>query len=92
MKVKVSFNTPSNGHTAILTMEITCGKSPMFMPGNNWINILPIDSHKIIEEESTPDYKEAFVLEPLYNKFQLVVRPTNPSNLFFMNCTEKIEE
>ena len=92
-KVKVSFNVPANGHTAVLAIMLTCSeKLPMFLAGSTWYNILTIDSVEIIEKESTEDYKEMFVIEPLINKNQVVIRPTNISNLFFMNCPEIIEK
>ena len=92
MKVKLSFCTPSNGHTAVLVIEAICDKLPMFMPGNTWFNVLLIDSYQIIEKESTSDYKDVFVIEPLVNKNQIVVSPLNRSSLFFMNCPEVIEQ
>ena len=92
-KVKVSFNVPANGHTAVLSIMLTCSdKLPMFLAGDTWYNILTIDSFEIIEKESTEDYKEMFVIHPLINKNQVVIRPTNNTHLFFMNCPEIIEQ
>lgn len=92
MKVKLSFYSPSNGHTAVLVIEVISDKLPIFMPGDTWFNILLIDSYQIIEEESTSDYKDIFVIESLINKNQIVVSPLNRSSLFFMNCPEVIEQ
>jgi hypothetical protein len=92
MKVKLSFYSPSNGHTAVLVIEVISDKLPMFIPGDTWFNVLLIDSYEIIEEESTSDYKDIFVIESLINKNQIVVSPLNRSSLFFMNCPEVIEK
>ena len=92
MKVKLSFYSPSNGHTAVLVIEVISDKLPMFIPGDTWFNVLLIDSYQIIEEESTSDYKDIFVIESLINKNQIVVSPLNRSSLFVMNCPEVIEK
>ena len=92
MKVKFTFNVPSNGHTAQLVLEVVCDKSPLIMSGNYWFNILPIDSFQIMEEESTGDCKEVFLIEKLLNKNQLVVRPVSGTDLFFMTVPEIIEQ
>lgn len=92
MKVKFTFNVPSNGHTAQLVLEVVCDKSPLIMSGNYWFNILPIDSFQIMEEESTDDCKEVFLIEKLLNKNQLVVRPVSGTDLFFMTVPEIIEQ
>lgn len=92
MKVKLSFYSPSNGHTAVLVIEVISDKLPMFIPGDTWFNVLLIDSYEIIEEESTSEYKDIFVIESLINKNQIVVSPLNRSSLFFMNCPEVIEK
>ena len=92
MKIKFTFNVPSGGHTAQLVFEVVCEKLPLIMPGNYWFNILPIDSYRIIEGESTDDYKEVFQIEGLFNKNQLVVSPLNRTGLFFMAVPEIIEQ
>ena len=92
MKVKFTFNVPSNGHTAQLVLEAVCDKSPLIMSGNYWFNILPIDSYQIMEEESTDDCKMVFLIEKLLNKNQLVVRPVSGTDLFFMTVPEIIEQ
>jgi len=92
MKIKFTFNAPSCGHTAQLTVEVACDKLPLIMPGNYWFNILPIDSYRIIEGESTNDYKEVFQIKEILNKNQLIVNPISRTDLFFMAVPEIIEQ
>ena len=92
MKVKFTFNTPSNGHTAQLVLEVVSQKSPLVLPGSYWFDILPIDSYQINEAESTDDYKEAFKIEPLYNNDQLIVKASSGTNLLFMGVAQIVEQ
>jgi hypothetical protein len=92
MKSKIKFNVPNNGHTSSMVIEVTSENRPMVMPGCTWFNILPIDSYQVIEKECTEDYKDAFIIEPLLNKTQVVVRPLSRTDLFFMEFPETIEE
>lgn len=88
MDVKFTFIKPSNGHTTQLVVKVTCDSLPLIMSGNHWLTILPIDDYQIIEKESTDDYKDVFEIKGILNKTQLIVKPTNRTNFFFMAVPE----
>jgi hypothetical protein len=92
MRTRIPFIFSCADHTAKLEIEVVSQEEPLFSPGEELMNILPIDDYRIVEEESTKDFNEVF--ETLFHpdKGHLIVMPKQKDRLFFMGRTKDVKE
>lgn len=91
MKIEFPISSSSSNDVITITIEVKCAKKPQIRVGDHFIGISPIEDFNFIDEKSSTNWRDRFLVGPSPYK-GISIYGNNPEDLFYMEYPSIIEE